>query len=151
MKSLVSLALILALAGCSGEKREDRQRRKQYTDSTSESAKVVTQAGNSIEAEENVDTTTVPASYQAFPEEVRRQIYQWDLLDQKCSGRFRGRREAACEASDAIAKALLAKGWCHGGSDNPVLAHWVPCEEDYPGGAGWIADAAAPPKAEPEE
>jgi hypothetical protein len=137
MKPLFTLVLMLALAGCGPKPVDPEQVRKARAD------KAQTPAAD--------PAGTVPAAYHAFPPEVRASIYQWDLLNQKCSGRFRQRDEAACSARDALSKSLLAKGWCFGGSDDPAQLHWVLCAEDFPGGESWIAgpkDADALPPAQ---
>lgn len=113
MRTMLSATLILALSACSPAERKKR-------------------------APEPV-ATTVPASYQVYPQEVRAEIYQWDLLSQKCGGRFRSNGGAVCGEADALRETLLKKGWCFGGADDPANAHWVLCAEDYPGAASWIA------------
>jgi hypothetical protein len=137
MKPILALAVMLALAGCGGNKDQRRGARH------AEPAAATT--GNSTAASDTVTPTSVPASYQAFPADVRMPIYRWDLLNQKCSGPFHAKTNGACEQRDALGKELLAKGWCFGGADDPEAQHWVLCAEDYPGGESWIAS----PKADP--
>ncbi|MEZ0244417.1 MAG: hypothetical protein ACAH11_13655 [Sphingomonas sp.] len=130
MKPLVTLALMLALAGCGPQPVDPNRVGK------GKGADAAADGGNAVAVD---PAGTVPAAYQNFPAEVRGSIYQWDLLNQKCSGRFHPRDEAACTARDTLSKDLLAKGWCFGGSDEPATQHWLLCAEDYPGGEGWIA------------
>ncbi len=128
MKALLSTALILALAGCSAAEQPRREKGE----------RAAAQDGNASD----VAPLSVPESYEVFPAEVRAEIYRWDLLNQKCSGGFRSKRDGDCDEADKLSRALLAKGWCYGGAEEPASAHWVLCAQDYPGGEGWIAGPA---------
>jgi hypothetical protein len=134
MKIVLGAILILALAGCSAEEKQKRGGKHTEAERAAALAAMEARKGPADAAVPE----TVPASYAVFPLEVRSEIYRWDLLNQKCGGRFR-KGEAACEEADKLSQTLLAKGWCYGGSDDPANAHWVLCAQDYPGGEGWIA------------
>lgn len=132
MKHLLVLTLVLALAGCEKPKGK-------HSEADRAAAIAAAQAANASAAADTVAPTSAPASYDVFPVEVRTDIYRWDLLNQKCGGRFRSKEAGACEEADKLTKALLAKGWCYGGAEEPASAHWVLCAQDYPGGEGWVA------------
>ena len=129
MRAAAALAILLALAGC-GEKKDGHRAKRLKIEGTAKA--------------DAAAPVTAPEAYRAYPEDVRLILYRADLLEQKCSGRFRGTRlarEAWCAEHDRLRDQLLAKGWCFGGADEAALQHWLPCAEDYPGAAGWIANA----------
>ncbi|MCW3849118.1 hypothetical protein OF829_17905 [Sphingomonas sp. LB-2] len=134
MRAAIALALMLALPACGGEESPAQRIKRDAAESVAQQETKAQAAAAGMVAPESA-----PASYAAFPEEVRLTIYRADLLAQKCQGRFRGNRQAACAEREALAKGLLAKGWCFGGADDPASQHWLPCAEDYPGGESWIA------------
>jgi len=143
MKTLLTLTVMLALAGCSAQ--EEPKRGGKHSEAERAAAFAAEKEGKAGKAADTVAPTSVPASYEVFPAEVRTDIYRWDLLNQKCGGRFRTKGEDACEEADKLTKQLLAKGWCFGGSDEPASAHWLLCAQDYPGGEGWVASPNADP------